>query len=274
MRGAVKKFALIFFVVLPLFAFAGSGICVFAHRGENTLAPQNTAEAVKLAYDLGSGVVEADFWQTADGHVVCVHAGGELGKYWGIDKSPEKLTLPEIKSARLKPEYTFGGKYANCKLPLIDDIFAVIPEHGRLQLEFKMYSDSLADKIEAARIRAGLGYKNIIISSFDKSALARFKAKYPQYRTMLIMSYKKGMSAEEIVEASRTANADAVTLGNYRALTADCAGKIRRAGLELGVWLVNSPSDLAYARSIGADFAASDCAAAVIRNFVLLGYPM
>ena len=59
-------------------AVAGGKIRVHSHRGETDFAPQNTAEAIKLAYDMGSLMIETDFWQTKDGSIVCVHERHEL----------------------------------------------------------------------------------------------------------------------------------------------------------------------------------------------------
>ena len=115
-------------------AVAGGKIRVHSHRGETDFAPQNTAEAIKLAYDMGSLMIETDFWQTKDGSIVCVHERHELKNLWGIDKDPRDLTAEEIKSARLAHPERFDKKYADCRLPMLDDILAVIPLDKKFEL--------------------------------------------------------------------------------------------------------------------------------------------
>lgn len=194
-------------VMFSASAFAAQTIYIHAHRGEPHLAPQNTPESISLAFELGARMIETDFHLTKDGTIVCMHMRKELRDIWGIDKEPKDLTIGEIRASKLAHPEKFDKRYANCKIPTIDDIFAVIPKDKSFELEIKTYGDGFADKVEAARKKAGLGYKNILITSFAPAVIKDFKEKYPQYETLLIVSYpKKGkLPAKELIKKAKDA---------------------------------------------------------------------
>lgn len=45
----------------------------FAHRGDSTMAPENTLDAFRRAVEVGAGGLELDVHLTGDGHVVVIH---------------------------------------------------------------------------------------------------------------------------------------------------------------------------------------------------------
>jgi glycerophosphoryl diester phosphodiesterase len=46
---------------------------IVAHRGASYDAPENTVAAMELAFEQGADGVEADFYLTSDGHIICCH---------------------------------------------------------------------------------------------------------------------------------------------------------------------------------------------------------
>lgn len=234
-------------------AFAAQTIYMHAHRGEPHLAPQNTPESIALAFDLGARMIETDFHLTKDGTMVCMHGRPELKKIWGIDKDPNELTIEEIRASKLANPKKFDKRFANCKIATIDEIFAVIPKDKSFELEIKTYGDGFADKVDAARKKAGLDYKNILITSFSPAVIKDFKAKYPQYETLLIVSYpKKGkLPAKELIKKAKDAGASQVAIGNYKKLDRAYIKEIQDAGLMVGIWQVENLNDLAIAEKLG-----------------------
>ena len=102
---------LFFLSFLPIIASTSycldETIYMHAHRGESSLAPENTVESIKLAFELGARMIETDFIMTKSGTIICVHNRKELLSVWGIDKDPADLTDEEIANARLAhPEST------------------------------------------------------------------------------------------------------------------------------------------------------------------------
>ena len=234
-------------------AAASQTIYVHAHRGEPHLAPQNTAESIALAFKLGARMIETDFHLTKDGTLVCMHMRKELKDIWGIDKEPKDLTIDEIRASSLAHPEKFAAKYAGCKIPTIDEVFSVIPKDKSFELEIKTYGEGFADKVEAARKKAGLDYKNILVTSFSPAVIKDFKGKYPQYETLLILSMSKDgkPSADEIVKKAKSAGASQVAIGNYKKLDRAFIKTIQDAGFKVGVWQVENLNDLAIAAKLG-----------------------
>lgn len=233
---------------------------IYGHRGEPTLAPQNTAESIKLAFDLGAQMVETDFYITKDGTMLCMHGKKELKSLWNIDKKPQEMTLEDILSSRLATPEKFDKKYANCRIPTIDEVFAAIPKDRCAEIEIKTYDDSFADKIDAARKKAGLSPKNLVIISFNDAYIKDFKSKYPEYKTVLIVGIPKKSkpTPEALIKRLKNAGASEIAIGNFRAIDAAFVKKIKDAGYLVGVWTVNDASNLAYAVKIGADRLCTD----------------
>ena len=100
---------------------------------------------------------------------------------------------------------------------MLDDILAVIPKDKKFELEVKWYGKGFADKVDAAREKAGLKRENILITSFSADVVKDFKSKYPDYETMLIISYNpEKHSPESIISTAKRAGVSQVALGNYR----------------------------------------------------------
>lgn len=275
--------------VLSLFVIAFVSACspskqeqkirMHSHRGEADFAPQNTVEAIKLAYDMGAEMIETDFSITKEGIMVCIHGKNELKKFWNIDKNPQDLTAEDIKNAKntltpRKPnESVYDAKYANVKLPTIDDIFAVIPKDKRFELEIKGYGKDFADKVEQARIKAGLDYWNILVTSFNPEAIKDFKQKYPKYETLFIVymgDKKYNWTLEKIIATAKDVNASQVAVGNYRTVDKNFISALKKAGFKTGVWQVQDLEDLAFAAELGVDRVCSDHAYQLRRKYKLI----
>lgn len=260
-------------LLLPTITLANQSIRVHSHRGETDFAPQNTVESIKLAFDMGSQMIETDFCLTNFGTIVCIHDRRELKDLWGIDKDPSLLTDAEIKAAKLVNASKYPPKYADCKLPTIDDIFAVIPKDKSFELEIKLYGPSFADKVDAARQRAGLNYNNIIITSFNPSEIKDFKRRYPAYQTLLIVSMNdssKNWTAQKLIDVAKDANASQIAIGAYRKIDKKFVDALHLAGFKVGVWQVENLNDLLYAAQIGADRVCSNHAFKLRQSFNLI----
>src|SRR6187402_1705451 len=67
---------------------------IVAHRGASYDAPENTLAAFKLAFEQGADGVEADFYLSSDGEIVCCHdkdTQRTAGVKHVINKTPLKV---------------------------------------------------------------------------------------------------------------------------------------------------------------------------------------
>ena len=226
-----------------------------AHRGMwDKDVPQNTVESIKRAYDAGATWVETDFHHTKAGQMVCIHQESELRKYTGCKKKIIDLTPDDIATLNLGEKDALPKVY---RIPLLDQVLAVVPKHGVLQAEIKGYSPQYADIFDAAVRKAGLTETNIVVSSFRYDALKDFKARYPKYRAvwLVVLPRKKPFDAKKYIAKCKAAGVEVFCPGCHTTrgvMTPADADAMRMAGLELRFWGVNSPDDLRQAKMFGA----------------------
>ncbi len=248
------------FVALAVLASGGADLKMqnIAHRGMwDKEVPQNTVEAIKRAYDSGATWVETDFHHTKAGQMVCMHAEGELRKYTGCAKNVKDLTPEDIATLNLGTRDNLPKVY---RIPLLDQVLAVVPKHGVLQAEIKGYSPQYADIFDKAVKAHGLTEKNIVVSSFHYDALKDFKARYPKYRTVWLTSLskkkmKKPFVVQDYIAKCKEANIEVFCPGcgsTKGVMTPADADAVRTAGLEFRMFGVNSLDDLKQAKALGA----------------------
>jgi len=242
-------------VTWPLLESAAVTMQNIAHRGMwDKDVPQNTVESIKRAYDAGATWVETDFHHTKAGQMVCIHAEGELKKYTGCKKKIVDLTPEDIATLNLGEKDALPKVY---RIPLLDQVLAVVPKHCVLQSEIKGYSPQYADIFDAAVKAAGLSETNIVVSSFHYDALKDFKARYPKYRAVWLvgLSRKKPFNVQEYIAKCKAAGIEVFCPGcqtTRGVMTPADADAVRAAGLEFRFWGVNSLDDLRQAKTLGA----------------------
>ena len=226
-----------------------------AHRGMwDAQLPQNTVEAIRRAYEAGATWVETDFHHTKAGQMVCIHAEKELKRYTGCSKKIADLTPDDVATLNLGASASLPRAY---RIPLLEQVLAVVPRHAVLQSEIKGYSPQYADLFDAAVKAAGLSERNIVVSSFSFDALKDFKARYPKYRTVWLVSLKKGkpFRVQECIAACKSAGIEVFCPGcgsTVGVMTAADADAVRAAGLEFRLFGVNSADDLRRAKELTA----------------------
>ena len=226
-----------------------------AHRGMwDKDVPQNTVEAIKRAYDSGATWVETDFHHTKANQMVCMHAEGELKAYTGCTKKVKDLTPEDLAELNLGTKDNLPKVF---RIPLLDQVLAVVPKHGVLQAEIKGYSPQYADIFDKAVKAHGLTEKNIVVSSFHYDALKDFKARYPKYRTVWLtgLSKKNPFVAQDYIAKCKAANIEVFCPGcgsTKGVMTPADADAVRAAGLEFRMFGVNSLKDLQQAKALGA----------------------
>ena len=226
-----------------------------AHRGIwDRTVPQNTVEAIRRAYENGARWVETDFHHTKAGQMVCMHAEGELKRYTGCTKRVADLTPDDLATLDLGSADKLDRPY---RIPLLDEVLAVVPKDGVLQAEIKGYSPQYADIFDEAVRKAGLTETNIVVSSFQYDALKDFKARYPKYRAVWLagLPRDKPFNAAEWIARCKAANVEVFCPGcdtTKNVMTLADADAVRAAGLEFRVYGVNSPADMRQAAYLGA----------------------
>ena len=124
---------------------------VCAHRGFNTIAPENSLPAFGAAIALGAEEIEFDLWETADGVPVSIHDPDLERVSNGIGKVRQK-TLAELE------QLDFGAKcaapFAGLGIVKFEDILRTFPRQTVMNIHIKsvdgeVFSRSFVKKIAA-----------------------------------------------------------------------------------------------------------------------------
>ena len=230
-------------VCSPSAAAAGTNaasVRIVAHQGlHGNGVPGNTVEAIAAAYSNGWRAVETDFWRLEDGSFACMH-------------DPKS-------GARLRKPY---------RIPNLDEVLACVPTNGVLQCEIKGgYGEAYATEFMTAVKRAGLGPRQITVSSASAKSLTDFHRRFPEYRTIWLLPIKTDFDkeTEKIVDIAKKAGFFALCPNGMRArnrtFRREHADAMRANGFDVRLWGVHTPGDFDFAVEVGASAVTSDCPA-------------
>ena len=148
-----------------------------AHRGFNTIAPENSLPAFGAAVAMGAEEIEFDLWFTKDGEVVSIHdstldrVSNGTGKIWDY-------TLAELR------ELDFGVKrgeeFSGMKIPTFEDILKKFSCHCIMNIHLKTEGDKpeYLDKV-VALIKKYDCEKYVYFMTGSNALLKRLQREYP-----------------------------------------------------------------------------------------------
>ncbi len=162
-------------IVLPDERMKYPRVC--AHRGFNTVAPENSLPAFGAAVAMGAEEIEFDLWFTKDGEVVSIHdstlerVSNGTGNVW-------EYTLEELRAL------DFGGKkdekFEGMTIPTFEDILKKFACHCVMNIHLKTAGDrpEYLDKV----VRLIQKYdceKYVYFMSGQDALLERLQREYP-----------------------------------------------------------------------------------------------
>jgi glycerophosphoryl diester phosphodiesterase len=223
---------------------ANRPIEVTAHRGESSLAPENTLASVELAWKRGADAVEIDVHLTADGQLVVCH-DANTKRTAGRELRIAKSTLAELRA--LDVGAWKGAEWVGQKIPLLEEVLKTVPENRRLFVEVKVGPEAvpiLKKAVEAAQKRA----EQVVVISFNAAVIAAAKRQMPENRAFLLVGFEQDKqtkqwspTVEKVIAAARTANADSVDLSASPPLDRAFVEQLHHAGLGVYAWTIDSP---------------------------------
>lgn len=218
---------------------------VCGHRGAPAVAPENTLTSFGAAADRGATWVEFDVRPTGDGELVIHHD----------PVTTEGITIGASPRASLRDD-----------IPVFGELPAALPTLG---LDIEMKTDDIGMSLEAfadlvtSEIEAHCStVDNLMVTSFDASALALVRDRRPDIATGLLFWNRTATWAiKTAVDAGHTAIAPSIKL-----LDEACVDSARSHGLDVATWTVNKPVDIRRAATLGVDMIIGDDPATIIAN--------
>jgi len=159
-----------------------------AHRGALDEMPENTLAAYAFAWGIPGAIPEVDIQMTSDGALVCIH--DETPKRTTNAPPPwDKTPIAETPLDTLRSWDAgshFDPKYASEKVPLLDEVFALMEGHPerRVYLDLKdVDTAKLLGKIHAHGLE-----QRVIFVHGDVEKCKELQNLYPGARTMTWLS--------------------------------------------------------------------------------------
>lgn len=215
---------------------------IIAHRGASGSAPENTIPAIKKAIEFGANFIEVDIHQTRDQKLVAIH-----------DFTVDRTTNGTGEIARLNYKDLqfldagswFDQKFAGTQIPMLSEIFPLIPDSVKLIIEVKGDSADYPD-IEnnvVNLVREHNFEERVILKSFDEDVLDHFKMLAPEIPRLLVYVFGFGVLDTEVTY-----------LQHYELfLSKGFTESAQKEGYKVIAWGVQSESEMEKVLSYGVD---------------------
>lgn len=204
---------------------------VIAHRGNTTLAIENTLESLKYAALDGADIVEMDVQRSIDGGLFVYH-DATLRRFTGMNTRVSTLTLEEIMSVELN-----DGDYTS-RIPSFEEYMELAKLlDQKILIEIKPDSNKAPNYIhEVVKVVEDLEMENMVYyQSLDKNLMLNLEKSYPGVITGYIIGFNIG-NLEQVDVDFYSLEASAVSHRVVQTLSIWNKG--------LFVWTVNSPQDI------------------------------
>ena len=174
-----------------LTAVGGVTPLVTFHRGDCTVAPENTLPAFRSAILKGGDRIELDVQMTSDGVVVVTH-DSNLKRCTGKNAKVYDLTYAEV--AQLDAGRWFSSRFADTRIPTLEQVLQLC--RGRIGLNVEIKPSAATPALEAETVRLlreyGFDSSNCVITSQSYETLHKVKVLAPEYPTGYILAFGRG----------------------------------------------------------------------------------
>jgi len=228
---------------------------IFAHRGANKVAPENTLPAFDAALSMGVDGIELDVHCSRDGQLMVIHdftldrttnATGSIG-----ERSAAELALLDNGSY-------FDPTFAETGVPTLQQVVDLVNGRVRLNVEIKTYDPMGGDQAEplAALIREKRLYDQVIVSSFNPVALIKMRWIDPDIPLGLLHAqplpdYLQQAWFSPIIAPRALHPGHTLIDESYM----QWAGEL---GFAVNTWTVNEPDDARRLAKLGTDVIITD----------------
>ena len=148
-----------------------------AHRGFNTVAPENSLPAFGAAVAMGAEEIEFDLWYTKDGEVVSMH-DSHLDRVSNGSGRISDYTLAELRELDFGSKY--GAQFAGMRIPTFEEILQKFSCHCVMNIHLKTKGEKpeyLAKVVDL--IRKYDCEKYVYFMAVDDLLLERLQKEYP-----------------------------------------------------------------------------------------------
>ncbi|RPF23189.1 glycerophosphodiester phosphodiesterase [Myceligenerans xiligouense] len=211
---------------------------VVAHRGNSSVAPQNTLASIEAACRAGADAVEIDLRRTADGAAVVIH-DDVVDETTDGHGAVADLSLDQLRA--LDAGRWFGPAYAGQRIPLLAEVLEILGRYPntRLLLELKdVWEPAEVHGVTTTIDDAGLG-ERVLVQCFWPDTVAAVREVAPHLERGLLLAYEPPDVLDVCAGLGVVAcNPSAEMVRRDPGIVT----RLHRAGLRVMVWTENDPS--------------------------------
>jgi len=213
-------------------------LLVIAHRGNSSVAPENTLPAFQAALEAKADLVELDYYHSADGVPVVIHdktldrTTNAVAVLGGKEIAVAKTPLAEL--ARLDAGTWFSPRFAGAKLPTLSESLDLIQSGSVTLIERKAGDpETLVRLLTEKKL-----LDQVMVQAFDWEFVAACRRLAPQ----LVLGTLHGKPAtEELVRQAAATGAD-VIVWDHEKLTPETIALMHQLGKRAWVYTVDDPA--------------------------------
>ncbi|TRW43611.1 glycerophosphodiester phosphodiesterase [Georgenia yuyongxinii] len=229
---------------------AGSGLpLVVAHRGNSSVAPENTLAALDSAWRAGADVVEVDLQLTKDGVAVVIHDERVDRTTNGAGRA-DQLTAAQV--AGLDAGDWFSDHFRGQQVPTAEDLLAFFVGHPGVCLLAELkgtWGTEDVRRVTEVVERVGLAERTVV-QSFDVGTVKALRDVAPELPRGLLVD----ALPEDLIALCRELRVMALNpSGLLLRREPDLVDALHGEGLRTMVWTLNEPAHWASAVAAGVD---------------------
>ena len=229
-------------------------------------APENTLVSFRRAFDNGASVVEFDVHQSRDGEVVIIH-DATLERTTNGSGAVKNQTLTALKALDAGHHFTLDGgityPYRGHKvaLPTLKEFFSSFATHKAI-IEIKQSSPSIVPRTLEI-VRAFRAEKRVLLATEEDQIMAQIRSELERQSLRIATGFSYGEVAAFIRWVQTGMGNSYIPPGQAFQLPCEYQGvslvnldtinAAHMLGLEMFVWTVNDPVEMARLLRLGVD---------------------
>ena len=213
------------------------------HRGDCSIAPENTLPAFRSAILKGGDRIELDVQMTSDGVVVVTH-DSSLKRCTGKNARIHDVTYAEVE--QLDAGRWFSARFAGTKIPTFEEVLQLCQGKIDLNVEIKPNSSTPTLEAETVRLLQEYGFEgHCVITSQNYETLHKVKELAPDIPTGYILALGVGNYYD-------LPDADFFSVESTF-ITSGMVNQIHLRGKTVSAWTIDREADARHMMELGVD---------------------
>lgn len=226
----------------------GQPALIAGHRGDRSVAPENTIPALQGALDSTLDFVETDLQLTADGIPVLIH-DETVDRTTNGTGAVADLTFSQLRA--LDAGSWYSPEFAGTPVPSLDEFLGIFAASGKQALlELKGFWTQDQVRLVVGKVAASGSTHRITFASFDFTTIMNLRAVAPEIPRVII---QRLLPADPVGLAEHFHAIAILTSAGAVEANPDAVAEMHAAGLGLLLYTLNSRQRWSEALDLGVD---------------------